>query len=84
MNFEFTEEQLMIRDAARDFAQRELLPGVIERDEKAIYPTEQVKSLENLVFWGCLWDLIMMEEEWIPFLTFWQWKKFLKSILRFQ
>ncbi|WP_421919502.1 acyl-CoA dehydrogenase [Marinifilum sp.] len=54
MNFEFTEEQLMIRDAARDFAQRELLPGVIERDEKAIYPTEQVKKLGELGFLGML------------------------------
>jgi len=54
MNFEFTEEQLMIRDAARDFAQRELLPGVIERDEKAIYPTEQVQKLGELGFLGML------------------------------
>ena len=34
MNFNLSEEHLMIRDAARDFAQTELLPGVIERDEK--------------------------------------------------
>ncbi len=54
MNFEFTEEQLMIRDAARDFAQRELLPGVIERDDKAEYPTEQVKRLGELGFLGML------------------------------
>ncbi|WP_372751359.1 acyl-CoA dehydrogenase family protein [Labilibaculum sp.] len=54
MDFEFTEEQLMIRDAARDFAQRELLPGVIERDEKAMYPTEQVKRLAELGFLGML------------------------------
>ncbi|WP_461629286.1 acyl-CoA dehydrogenase [Labilibaculum euxinus] len=54
MNFEFTEEQLMIRDAARDFAQRELLPGVIERDEKSEYPTEQVKRLADLGFLGML------------------------------
>lgn len=54
MNFEFTEEQLMIRDAARDFAQRELLPGVIERDDKAEYPTEQVKRLAELGFLGML------------------------------
>lgn len=54
MNFEFTEEQLMIRDAAREFAQRELLPGVIERDEKAMYPTDQVKKLGELGFLGML------------------------------
>lgn len=46
----------MIRDAARDFAQRELLPGVIERDDKAIYPTEQVKRLADLGFLGMLVD----------------------------
>ena len=56
MNFEFTEEQLMIRDAARDFAQRELLPGVIERDEDAIYPKEQIKRLAELGFLGMLVD----------------------------
>ncbi|MDE5416496.1 acyl-CoA dehydrogenase [Labilibaculum sp. DW002] len=54
MNFELTEEQEMIRDAARDFAQRELLPGVIERDENAIYPKEQVKRLGELGFLGML------------------------------
>ncbi len=54
MNFELTEEQEMIRDAARDFAQRELLPGVIERDDNAIYPKEQVKRLGELGFLGML------------------------------
>lgn len=57
MNFELTEEQEMIRDAARDFAQRELLPGVIERDENATYPTEQVKRLGELGFLGMLVDV---------------------------
>jgi len=56
MNFELTEEQVMIRDAARDFAQRELLPGVTERDENATYPTEQVKRLAELGFLGMLVD----------------------------
>jgi len=54
MNFELTEEQEMIRDAARDFAQRELLPGVIERDDNATYPKEQVKRLGELGFLGML------------------------------
>ena len=45
MNFEMTEEHKMIRDAARDFAETELLPGVIERDEKQSFPTEQIKKL---------------------------------------
>ena len=48
MDFTFTEEQLMIRDAARDFARTELLPGVIERDEKQIHTLEsEQKELEG-------------------------------------
>lgn len=56
MNFNFTEEQLAVRDAARDFAQNELLPGVLERDEKAQFPTEQVKKLGELGFLGMMVD----------------------------
>ncbi len=56
MNFDFTEEQLAVRDAARDFAQNELLPGVIDRDEKAQFPTEQVKKLGELGFLGMMVD----------------------------
>jgi alkylation response protein AidB-like acyl-CoA dehydrogenase len=56
MNFEFTEEQLMIRDAARDFAQRELLGDVIERDATATFPTEHVKKLAELGFMGMMVD----------------------------
>ena len=44
MDFKLTEEHLMIQQAARDFAQTELLPGVIERDEHSKFPTEQVKN----------------------------------------
>jgi alkylation response protein AidB-like acyl-CoA dehydrogenase len=54
MYFEFTEEQKMIRDAARDFAQNELKPGVIERDEHQKFPTEQVKMLGELGFLGMM------------------------------
>lgn len=54
MNFEFTEEQKMIQQAARDFAQRQLITDVIERDEKAEYPTEHVKTLAELGFLGML------------------------------
>ena len=46
----------MIRDAARDFAQTELLPGVIERDEKQSFPTEQIKKLGELGFLGMMVD----------------------------
>ncbi len=51
-NFTFTEEQLAVRDVARDFAQKELLPGVIERDEKQQFPSGQIKMLGELGFMG--------------------------------
>ncbi|HPK06096.1 MAG TPA: acyl-CoA dehydrogenase family protein, partial [Bacteroidales bacterium] len=56
MNFEFTEEQLMIRQAARDYAQRELIVDVLERDEKMIYPARHIKNLAELGFLGMLVD----------------------------
>ena len=56
MDFNLTEEHIMIRDAARDFAQNELLPGVIERDEKQQFPTEQVKKMGELGFLGMMVD----------------------------
>lgn len=54
MDFEFTEEHLMIKDAARDFAKAELLPGVIERDSKGEYPTGQIKKMAELGFLGMM------------------------------
>ncbi|MDT0552645.1 acyl-CoA dehydrogenase [Urechidicola vernalis] len=56
MDFNLTEEQIMIRDAARDFAQSELLPGVIERDEKQEFPTEQIRKMGELGFMGMMVD----------------------------
>ena len=56
MDFNLTEEQLMIQQAARDFAQIELLPGVIERDEHSKFPTEQVKKMAELGFLGMMVD----------------------------
>ncbi|MFD2568072.1 acyl-CoA dehydrogenase [Pseudotenacibaculum haliotis] len=56
MDFNLTEEHLMIRDAARDFAQTELLPGVIERDEKQVFPDELVKKMGELGFLGIMVD----------------------------
>ena len=56
MDFSLTEEHLMIRDAARDFAQTELLPGVIERDEKQHFPDELVKKMGALGFMGVMVD----------------------------
>jgi len=54
MLFQLTEEQLMIQQAARDFAQQELRPGVIERDEHQKFPAEQVKKLGELGFLGMM------------------------------
>ena len=56
MNFSLTEEHVMIRDAARDFAQTELLPGVIERDNKQEFPDELVKKMGDLGFLGIMVD----------------------------
>ena len=54
MNFDLTEEHKMIRDAARDFAQNELLDGVIERDENQTFPKEQIEKLAGLGFLGMM------------------------------
>lgn len=54
--FELTEEQKMIRDAAREFAQTELKPGVIDRDENQTFPAAQVKKLGELGFLGMMVD----------------------------
>jgi alkylation response protein AidB-like acyl-CoA dehydrogenase len=54
MDFQLTEEHLMIQKAARDFAINELLPGVIDRDEHQKFPTEQIKKLGELGFLGMM------------------------------
>ena len=56
MNFELTEEQVAVRDAARDFAQNVLKPGVIERDREQKFPTEEIKQLGELGFLGIMVD----------------------------
>lgn len=56
MNFQLSEEQLAVRDAAREFAQIELLPGVIERDTEGKFPKEQVKKMGELGFLGMMVD----------------------------
>jgi len=56
MNFELTEEQLAVKAAARDFAQTELLPGVIDRDTEQKFPTEQIKKMGELGFMGMMVD----------------------------
>ncbi|MBK7442005.1 MAG: acyl-CoA dehydrogenase [Bacteroidetes bacterium] len=54
MHFELTEEQLMIKQAARDFAQNVLKPGVIDRDREMRYPYEEVKQMGELGFLGMM------------------------------
>ncbi|HEX8040724.1 MAG TPA: acyl-CoA dehydrogenase [Chryseosolibacter sp.] len=56
MNFEYTEEQKAVRNAARDFAQTELLPGVIERDTAQKFPAEQISKMGELGFMGMMVD----------------------------
>ena len=54
MNFQLSEEQLMIKQAAKDFAINECLPGVIERDEHQTFPKEQIEKLADLGFMGMM------------------------------
>lgn len=56
MTFDLTEEQKAVQAAARDFAQTELLPGVIERDENQTFPLEQIQKLGTLGFMGIMTD----------------------------
>src|SRR5580698_8501849 len=56
MHFELSEEHVMIQKAAREFAQNELKPGVIERDEHQKFPTEQIKKMGELGFLGMMVD----------------------------
>jgi len=54
MKFNLSEEHIMIQKSARDFAQQELLPGVIERDEHQKFPTEQIKKMGEMGFMGMM------------------------------
>ena len=54
MFFELSEEHLAVREAAREFAQKELKPGVIERDSKGLFPTEEVRKMGELGFLGMM------------------------------
>jgi alkylation response protein AidB-like acyl-CoA dehydrogenase len=59
MDFNFSEEQIAIRDTARDFAQNEIAPSTIERDIKAEFPYEIIKKLGEFGFMG-----MMVPPEW--------------------
>lgn len=54
MDFTYAPEQQMIKEAAKDFAQQELAPDVIERDEKQVFPYEQVKKMGQLGLLGMM------------------------------
>lgn len=54
LNFNLSEEHLAVQEAARDFAQNELLPGIVERDNEARFPTQQVKRMGELGFLGMM------------------------------
>jgi alkylation response protein AidB-like acyl-CoA dehydrogenase len=56
MNFQLNEEQLAVQTAAREFANQELLPGVIERDNHQKFPSEQIKKMGELGFMGMMVD----------------------------
>ena len=59
MNFQLTEEQLAVQEAARDFAQSELLPGVIERDTEARFPKEQIQKTPKII-----WEKIRSQQKY--------------------
>lgn len=54
LNFNLSEEHLAVQEAARDFAQTELLPGIVERDNEARFPAEQVRRMGELGFMGMM------------------------------
>jgi alkylation response protein AidB-like acyl-CoA dehydrogenase len=54
MEFILSEEQLSVQEAARDFTQRELFPGVIERDREMKFPKSQVKMMGEMGFLGMM------------------------------
>lgn len=82
MDFNLTEEQLMIQQAARDFAQAELLEGVIERDNEQKFPYEAVKKMGEMGFLGMMvGHQNTAVQDWIVFLMFWRLKRLLKLML---
>ena len=56
MNFQLTEEQILIQKTAREFSDNELAPGVVERDEKKIWPREGIAKMAELGFMGMMVD----------------------------
>ena len=56
MKFDLTEEQIAVQEAAREFTQKQLLPGVIDRDRDMIYPEDQVRQMASMGFLGMMVD----------------------------
>ena len=56
INFDLSEEQLLIQKTAKEFAKNELLSGAVERDDKKIWPKEQIKKMAKLGFMGMMAD----------------------------
>ena len=76
MNFQLTEEQTLIQKTSREFADTELAPGVVERDDKKIWPKEGIKKMAELGFMGMMTDPKWNGEVWTLFPTPLLWKKF--------
>ena len=68
MLFQLTEEQMMIKQAARDFAVNECLPGVIERDELQKFPKEQIEKLADLGFISLVLQIFMPYQKYVRYL----------------
>ena len=81
MNFDLSEEQELIKQSAREFAVKELWPGVIDRDEKQEFPVEQIKKMGALGFLGMMVDPRYGGGGWIRCLMCWLWKKYLRLML---
>ena len=60
----------MIQQATREFAQKELLPGVIERDENQSFPKDQIKKMSEMGLMGMMCSQNMEEAEWIQYLIY--------------
>lgn len=75
MHFELSEEHKLIRQTAREFADQVLLPGVIERDEEARFPFEEVRQLAELGFMGMMVSRNMAGQDWIRSAMCWPWRR---------
>lgn len=82
LNFEFSEEQIAVKEAARDFARTRLLPGVIERDEAQQFDPGLLKEMGDMGFLGMMVSPEYGGGGWTPYLMSWPWKKLRRSMRR--